>query len=126
MGTRSLTFIYEEKNTLNPLLTIYRQYDGYPTGHGRELANILCENVINANGMGCLAATIVARLKESPYNIYIVPSHTEEAGQDFEYHVYPDKVTIIDFKYDGRKTIFNGSYPQLLEYCMVEHYEEQE
>ena len=38
MGTRSLTFVYEDKT---PILNMYRQFDGYPSGHGQELADFL-------------------------------------------------------------------------------------
>jgi hypothetical protein len=38
MGTRSLTFVYEENK---PVVNMYRQYDGYIEGHGRELAEFL-------------------------------------------------------------------------------------
>ena len=38
MGTRSLTFVYDENNT--PVLNMYRQFDGYPSGHGAELAEL--------------------------------------------------------------------------------------
>jgi hypothetical protein len=38
MGTRSTTTIWDgEKH----LLSFYRQYDGYPTGHGQALADML-------------------------------------------------------------------------------------
>ena len=38
MGTRSLTrFIEVVENKKNPITCIYRQYDGYPSGHGKEL-----------------------------------------------------------------------------------------
>ena len=64
MGTRSLTYIYDSHNE-DILTCIYRQYDGYITGHGLELASYLSgfkivnglgardENVKVANGMGC-------------------------------------------------------------------------
>ena len=39
MGTRSTTAIRDENG--KTLVTIYRQYDGYPTGHGQELADFL-------------------------------------------------------------------------------------
>jgi len=38
MGTRSLTFVYDEQDVI---INMYRQYDGYPTGHGAELAEFL-------------------------------------------------------------------------------------
>ena len=39
MGTRSLTKIYNEENKI--LITMYRQMDGYPSGHGVELTDFL-------------------------------------------------------------------------------------
>ena len=68
MGTRSLT-IFQEKEEI---AVLYRQFDGYPEGHGRELAEFLSgykftkgkiDNPKTANGMDCLAAQIVAHFK---------------------------------------------------------------
>ena len=39
MGTRSLTYVYDDNN--DPIICMYRQFDGYPTGHGSELADFL-------------------------------------------------------------------------------------
>ena len=39
MGTRSLTFVYDGDE---PIVNMYRQFDGYPEGHGQELAEFLC------------------------------------------------------------------------------------
>ena len=39
MGTRSLTFVYNDNK--KPIINLYRQYDGYPSGHGAELAEFL-------------------------------------------------------------------------------------
>ena len=38
MGTRSLTFVYDGEQ---PIINMYRQFDGYPSGHGQELAEFL-------------------------------------------------------------------------------------
>ena len=69
MGTRSLTFVYDGKE---PMINMYRQYDGYPSGHGSNLAEFLnsFDAIVNgisvgdnrkiANGMGCLAAQLIA------------------------------------------------------------------
>ena len=73
MGTRSLTFVYDGNK---PIVNMYRQYDGYPSGHGQELAEFLVGGtVVNGygshtpkkawNGMGCLAASLIANFKES-------------------------------------------------------------
>ena len=73
MGTRSLTFVYDSyrmnigKLVHEPIINFYSQYDGYPTGHGAELAEFLSGgHIVNGiplgkdakffNGMGDLAA----------------------------------------------------------------------
>ena len=38
MGTRSLTFVYDNDDAM---INMYRQFDGYPSGHGLELAEFL-------------------------------------------------------------------------------------
>ena len=79
MGTRSLTFVYTDHygsdESPTPIINMYRQFDGYPTGHGAELATFLnsFDAVVNgipfgdkrkiANGMGCIAAQLVAHFK---------------------------------------------------------------
>ena len=79
MGTRSTTTIYEGDK---PLLTFYRQMDGYPSGHGQELVDFLKGiEIVNgiqmggeppklqqANGAGCLAAQILTHFKTSVIN----------------------------------------------------------
>lgn len=85
MGTRSITTIIDNawgRNT--QVCTMYRQYDGYPSGHGKELAEFLAPIVVVngmgldetrkiANGAGCLAAQMVQHFKESagPGGIYL-------------------------------------------------------
>ena len=106
MGTRSLTIVYdnytdkEGKMIQRPVLNLYRQYDGYPSGHGAELAEFLGqfaaitngiavgETRKTANGMGCLAAQLVAHFKTSVGGVYIHSIESTECGQDYEYHVY--------------------------------------
>ena len=102
MGTRALTFVYDADN--QPFLNLYRQYDGYIEGHGAELAEFLAgKTLVNgygrestelANGMGCLAASLVAHFKETVGGFYIHPVTATQCGQDYEYHVYEDKVIV--------------------------------
>lgn len=83
MGTRSLTFVYD---TDAILMNMYRQFDGYPSGHGLELAEFLnsFEAIVNgipvgdkrkmANGMGCLTAQLVANFKDGAGGFYLYPA----------------------------------------------------
>ena len=47
MGTRSLTYVFDGDQ---PILCLYRQYDGYVAGHGREVAEFLRGNQV-VNGL---------------------------------------------------------------------------
>ncbi len=132
MGTRSLTRVIETwknddgKQQKQMLVTMYRQYDGYPEGHGQELANFLkAGKVVNGlgmdnptkvfNGAGCLAAQMVSHFKgDSAGGIYIYPNNTKDAWQNYEYHVIVDfntkEVTLICYQSGKRKKkLFQGS-----------------
>lgn len=83
MGTRSVTTIFDGDYEL---VRIYRQHDGYPEGQGIDLAKLCDVKIVNglgldnqkvANGMGDLAAQIVAGLKDGPGGIYIEPTGGE-------------------------------------------------
>jgi hypothetical protein len=125
MGTRSLTFVYDGTSKV---MCMYRQFDGYPSGHGAELASFLggFDAVVNgyafnetrkvANGMGCLAAQLVANFKVGVGGFYLYPTSTKDAGQEYEYHVYAQKVVVKE-TYDGNKTIFTGTWAEFAEFC---------
>jgi hypothetical protein len=87
MATRSLTKIL---NNNQLVLTYTKHWDGYPEGYGKDLATFLQAfkgvNGLNSdqpkkvyNGIGCLAAQIVAHFKDGPGDIYIEP------GSDYEF-----------------------------------------
>ena len=98
MGTRSLTCVLN--NNKKYIITMYRQYDGYPEGHGKELANFLKKiTIINgisgqkmgdaANGIECLAAQMVAHFKNDIGGIYLYPPKTRDVGEEYIYTIYP-------------------------------------
>ena len=133
MGTRSLTFVYDADN--QPLLNLYRQYDGYVEGgHGSELAEFLAgKKLVNgfgkesndiANGMGCLAASLVANFKETVGGFYIHSVTETDCGQDYEYHVYKDKVKVLGpgsiFNPGVNAALFEGSWTEFAKFCKVE------
>ena len=121
MGTRSLTFVYDGDV---PVINIYRQYDGYPSGHGHELAQFLDsktlvngygeQNSVEANGMGCLAAQLIVQLKHGVGGIYIYPVSSTDCWQDYEYHVYEDKVIVKD----PTAVIFEGTWEEFAQFCL--------
>ena len=121
MGTRSLTFVYDGDV---PVINIYRQYDGYPSGHGHELAQFLDsktlvngfgeQNSFDANGMGCLAAQLIVQLKHGVGGIYIYPVSSTDCFQDYEYHVYEDRVVVKD----PTAVIFEGTWKEFGQFCL--------
>lgn len=123
MGTRSLTFIYDADG--EAIINLYRQFDGYMSRHGKELAEFLnSKTVVNglvlgsdyskfANGMGCLAASLVAHFKIEAGRFYLHPVKDAHCGQDYEYHVYHDKVIVKD-GWNNTKVLFIGSWEDFL------------
>jgi hypothetical protein len=101
MGTRSLTRVFDEQG--KEVICMYRQMDGYPDGHGQDLADYLKsfdmvnglgfgrENRSVANGYHCLAAQIVAHFKgeSGAGGIYLYPPKSKDCGEEYEYHVKP-------------------------------------
>ncbi len=124
MGTRSLTFVYDEQR--KPIINMYAQYDGYPSGHGAELAEFLTplilvngipvgrDNSTMANGMGCLAAQLVAKFKVGCGGHYLYPTTVKDCGQDYEYHIYANKVVVKN--YNGNE-MFSGSWTDFADFC---------
>jgi len=140
MGTRALTFVYDGNDKI---INLYRQFDGYPSGHGVELAEFLNsgemvnglsldEKEIVFNGAGDLAAQLVAHFKEEPGGFYLYPVTSEDCGQDFEYHVYVNdndisiKVMDCGFNMFGMtqdetyEPLFEGDLKQFAKFCSGE------
>lgn len=121
MGTRTLVHIKDGKKTIT---TIYRQYDGYPTGMGddiKEALNLGNVTILNGfggqtvpshfNGMGCLAAFLIGELKQKKIgNVYIFPANSKDVGEEFTYTLSESngnvKLKVVE-NYKN-KTIFNG------------------
>ena len=107
MGTRCLT-VFKDNN--KALTVLYRQYDGYPDGHGTELANFLSgKELVNGlgsgvktvfNGMGCLAASTIAFFKKYAGGFYIYPPDERDAGADYLYTIKNVNNKIIMGVYD--------------------------
>jgi hypothetical protein len=112
MGTRSLTHVIETykdngKKKKQTLLTMYRQYDGYPSGHGADLVEFLeGSRVVNGytssdmvsekrvfNGTGCLAAQLVAHFKKGIGGFYLHRPNTKDCGENYTYDIEVDSDT---------------------------------
>lgn len=140
MGTRSTYRIREVqkledgKKKTNNLVLIYVQFDGYPEGHPAETAEWLASGeVVNGlsmndkklkfNGAGCLAAQMVARMKDGPGGVYIFPvSNRGTSWEDYLYDIVIEdmKINFIAYENYGKrpKKIFEGhpsEFPKFLE-----------
>lgn len=104
MGTRCLTNVLSENGKI--LVTIYRQMDGYPGGHGVDLLNFLKDrDIVNgigsdtssksSNGMGCLAASLVEYLKNGQIgNIYMVEPGSKGHWEEYQYDIWAQGQTL--------------------------------
>ena len=114
MGTRSITHIHEMKSLdvdEKIVCSFYRQYDGYPTGHGKDLAEWLTSKGLK-NGIGSdfikgthfnRAGTMAVKLCnhiQDESGCEIMPTGEKSDYIDFEYHIYFDeefKIKIISY-----------------------------
>ena len=107
------------------IVDIYHHYDGYPEGLGVTLASYLDDFVITNglgrdndyvfNGLGCLAASLVAELKDGPGNVYIEDKDRPHGWLDYEYFVWGDDNKDIWISiFDGDECIFVGKPRKLL------------
>ena len=132
MGTRSLTFVKEQNGRkASTYVCMYRQYDGYPSGHGLELAEFLKgKRLVNGfslgetnvfNGAGCLSASMVAHFKSDIGGFYLYPTSTTDAGQDYRYDIIcNDKNITVKVKDYNNKEIFKGSVDEFEKFCTNE------
>ena len=140
MGTRSITRVIETWNDekTNKLkkqtyVCMYRQMDGYPSGMGSDLAEFLNSGkIVNGislaetervfNGMGCLAAQMVAHFKDGAGGYYLYPTNVGKVWQEYEYEIIQHegeelKLKVIEVGYinnkgkycEGKKTLYFGS-----------------
>lgn len=111
MGTRSTTIILDDEN--KELVRIYRQHDGYPSGHGAELAKLANRIVVNgfsfdmsaathANGMGCLAAQIIAGLKSNDDGVSFQLGGIYVERPNGELNEWLDYVYVVSFQGVGK------------------------
>jgi len=97
MGTRALTTTYD--NSGHEIMVMYRQFDGYPEGLGKELIKF-CNGykIVNgytkedekgkvANGMGCFTAQLIKHFKEGIGGVYIYPAETQDIGEEYIYEI---------------------------------------
>ena len=89
MATRATIHVAEREEGVSfsekpskTIVDIYHHWDGYPEGLGMTLASYLDDmKIVNglgkddmniANGLGCLAAQLIAEIKDGPGNVSII------------------------------------------------------
>ena len=108
------------------IVDIYHHYDGYPEGLGVTLASYLNGyHIVNGlgrkgdklfNGIGCMAASIIAHLKDEPGNVYIEDKDRPHTWLDYKYYVWGDYYKSIWISiFDGDECIFVGKPQALLD-----------
>ena len=141
MATRSLTRVIKRQEGLSfaeghkhpnkACVNMYRHYDGYPKGHGIELAEFLRDfRVVNglgskdeakiANGYGCLAAFMVAHFKQDiAGQIYLHECDDNDDGwENYIYTVWPkegEPTWISIYDTSSEECVFVGTSEELIE-----------
>ena len=135
MGTRATIHVAKREEGVSfseipekKLVSIYKQYDGYPEGLGVTIADYLYgKKMVNGigvdrsivfNGLGCLAASLIAELKEEAGNVYVDNPESPHGWLDYEYVIWgSDHKDIWISIFDGNDCIFVGKpYKLLREY----------
>jgi len=120
MGTRSTTRVIDSDGNGGEvvLANMYGQWDGYPSGHGRDLALWLKSLTVvagisdykaknTANGIMCLAAQVIGKFKQGIGCYYLMPPTQEPEYHSYEIRVDADNKIRLRMTYDG-KQVFNG------------------
>lgn len=116
MGTRGIIRVIDGDVTL---VTIYSQYDSYPTGlgsdiknalDGRELVNGYNDPTRQINGMGSAAAMLIASLADPKRTggIYIVPPTEDSEEYDYTLSARDDEAKVVDVNswHPDRRSLF--------------------
>lgn len=135
MGTRSVTYVYDESLSKDEtLVCLYCQYDGGIEGNGKKIADFLKStkltdgvrtdkiqpDMIYANGMQELACHFVYFFKKDNLmgNVYLV-NHVKYSNfcHDYEYHIGEDYIQVKDmFIYPEPKIIFEGTWKNYIDF----------
>lgn len=116
MGTHAHINILDEDDI--HFTTIYCQYDGYPSGVGNDIYNILGHRKLvngfndertQVNGMHDAAALLVAGMKSGIGNIYIYGPQSNSFVVDYTYNLWTSGSEMFMSIYDFRgENLYNG------------------
>lgn len=119
MSTRCVTKFFDSFDD-KQIACIFRHCDGYPEGHGRDLAKFLNSRVVvtgldgfsipgkvKANGMGRLAAQMVAALQR--HELRIDPPRRQRWDEEYVYEVRHDSLKAIGVL-GRRRVLYDGPW----------------
>ena len=132
MSTRSMTIVKQGDLQSESIICMYRQCDGYLSGIGAELSENFGDTKIisgisnetpgkYANGMGCLSAQIVEKMKNHDIgNVYLYPPKDNKDGEAYNYIIYTDPTeNLIDLDEYGHKRPYTQLYVKVICYNKV-------
>lgn len=144
MSTRSICHIHSEWEKEGGellLMSYYRHWDGYPSGHGSDLVELLKDkNIVNGiganfregidfNGMAQLAIWLAYHMEGS---VYACATGDSDMGEEYLYDVYWDgnqfliKVTDVYQSYSTRRIPLSEWNAEDIEKEFADHYERSE
>jgi len=104
MSTRALINIKKHNRFSDTLTTIYVHSDGYPDGLGQKIIDFIKNKKISNgvsndcfNGMGCLAASLIAHLKTKSGEVYIEKPDTCDVWENYTYTLYRTGTKKLEF-----------------------------
>ena len=112
MATRASIIMKENGK---PMVAVYKHWDGYPSGLGKSLEEIIMGGQITHglglnselgkvfNGAGCLFASIVSILKEKPGDVYM--TSIDSVGRSGEEYIYEIDVNDKEIKLTHKENI---------------------
>ena len=139
MGTRSTIAFIDKRVTkdgkvyTDELVRIYQQYDGYPSGVGKQLATWLSgKTIINGyglnqtanlgfcNGIGCMSAQFIHDFKTDIGNLYIT-DHDDTEDYNYKVIVTYDiptseyNITLEVYRWDDNTPFFSGTPQEFID-----------
>lgn len=120
MGTRSITNVYQMASLGGEIVcSFYRHFDGYPSGHGKDLSEWLKgKNLVNGigsgfrkdidfNRSGSMAIYLMSHIcNELNTSVEVIPTGSSDYGEEYIYNIYFDKsfkIETVDCLSDKKK-----------------------
>lgn len=131
MGTRSTVKFIEDNSNI---LSVYQQYDGYPSGVGQQIVNLIDKyTIVNgiavgreerviANGFSDLALFYVLENKKGAGNMYATTSNDSQE-YDYEIHSTFKSKSVIEriIVHNYGEKIFDGTVEEFKNFVMEDN-----